>query len=429
MNSKIFKILSIILAVVMVISGVVFFVSRGGDSPKIENNMPIAYSYENSEYTLNTALSVKGANGEVYLPTDFDSVYFTASLDGKVNFYEYAGGQMNASSLAVKQIKTTLAATYEKIPVTVNYIEKDGKVCGYGVFTADMSADVDVYAYAFVKLTMKPAGYGGGYLLLADFDKDNFYKADKLYSEIYNFDLANGKASTYVSNNTRLIDKNGTFRQDWTLLTEDFIENLGNAKYFLSSRYYNESDKGNRADVMELSNAYRPKIVVKDIIGLWFVNDASGMHYLKKAENGFVSIVNNGSGEQVTGKFEGDYFTQYMQCGKYLINKKSLELTDLMTGAVKTLKDIDITLADVFSISPDGSKAVFATLGKANSNGAVVQTLIYCTVDGSADPVIYNEPMLWSESAGFVWLDNSSVMSVRALDASGAKVGSVVYIF
>ncbi len=423
------KILSIILAVVMVISGVVFFVSRGGDSPKLENNMPIAYSYENSEYTLNTALSVKGANGEVYLPTDFDGVYFTASLDGRVNFYEYAGGQMQASSLAVKQIKTTLAATYEKIPVTVNYIEKDGKACGYGVFTSDMSADVDVYAYAFVKLTAKPAGYGSGYLLLADFDKDNFYKADKLYSEIYNFDLASGKASTYVSNNTRLIDKNGTFRQDWTLLTEDFIENLGNAKYFLSSRYYNESDKGRRADVMELSNAYRPKIVVKDIIGLWFVNDASGMHYLKQAENGFVSIVNNGSGEQVTGKFEGDYFTQYMQCGNYLINKKSLELTDLMTGAVKTLKDIDITLADYFSISPDGSKAVFAAFGKANDNGAVIQTLIYCTTDNSADPVIYNEPMLYSESADFVWLDNSSVMSVRALDTSGEKVGSVTFTF
>lgn len=429
MNSKTLKILSIVLAVVTVISGVVFFVSRGGSESKIENNMPIAYSYENSEYTLNTALSVKGANGEIYLPTDFDGVYFTASLDGKVNFYEYAGGQMHASSLAIKQVKANLAATYEQIPVTVNYIEKDGKVCGYGVFTADMSADVDVYAYAFVKLTMKPAGYGSGHLLLADFDKNNFYKADKLYSEIYNFDLASGKASTYVSNNTRLIDKNGSFRQDWTLLTEDFIENLGNAKYFLSSRYYNESDKGSRADVMVLSNAYRPQIVVEDILGLWFVNDESGMHYLKNAENGFVSIVNNGSAEQVTGKFEGDYFTQYMQCGKYLINKKSLELTDLMTGTVKTLKDIDITLADVFSISPDGSKAVFATLGEANSNGALVQTLIYCTVDGSADPVIYNEPMLFAESAGFVWLDNSSVMSVRALDASGAKVGSVVYTF
>ncbi len=422
------KIISIVLAVVTVISGVVFFVSRSGNEPKLENNMPVAYSYEQSEYTLNAALSVKGANGEIYLPTDFDGVYFTASLDGSVKFFEYAGGQMSASSLASKQIKTSIAATYEKIPVTVNYIEKDGKVCGYGVFTSDMSADVDVYAYAFVKLTMKPEGYGSGYLLLADFDKDNFYKADKLYSEIYNFDLSNGKTSTYVSNNTRLIDKNGSFRQDWTLLTDDFIANLGNAKYFLSSRYYNESEKGEHTDVMVLSNAYRPKIVVEDILGFWFVNDGNGMHYLKKTEKGFANILNNGS-EQILTEFEGDYFTQYMQSGKYLINKKSLEMIDLMTGAVKTLKDIDITLADTFSVSPDGGKAVFASFGKANSNGTPVQTLIYCTADGSAEPVIYSEPMLFAESGSFVWLDNSSVMSVRALSGDGAKAGSVVYTF
>lgn len=429
MNSKTLKILAIVLAVTTVISGVVFFVSRGEDSSSpLQNNMPVAYSYEQSEYTLSTALSVKGANSEIFLPTDFDGIYFTASLDGGVNFFEYAGGSMNPCTLEKKQVKATLSATYEKIPVTVNYIEKDGKACGYGVFTSDMSADVDVYAYAFVKLTAKPSGYGGGYLLLADFDKDNFYKADKLYSEIYNFDLSSGKTSTYVSNNTRLIDKNGSFRQDWTLLTDDFIANLGDAKYFLSSRYYNEDDKGRRADVMELSNAYRPKIVVEDILGLWFVKDGNGMHYLRKNDGGFANVLNNGS-EQVLTQFTGDYYTEYMQCGKYLINKKSLEMTDLMTGAVKTLEGIDITNADIFSVSPDGAKAVFAANGEANSNGAVVQTVTYCTVDGSAEPAIYTEPMLYAESGSFTWVDNSSVMSVRALDSTGEKVGSVIYVY
>lgn len=428
MNSKSLKILTAVLAVVAIISGVIFFVTSGEKEPEIKENEPVAYSYEQSEYTLSANLSVKGVNGEVYLPTDFDNIYFTADLKGSVDFYEYSGGQMLASTLAVKQIKATLAATYESIPVTVNYIEKDGKACGYGVFTSDMSSDVDVYSFAFVKLTAKPSGYGEGYLLLADFDKDNFYKADKLYSEIYNFDLASGKTSTYVSNNTRLIDKNGSFRQDWTMLTDDFIKNLGNAKYFISSRYYNESEKGTRADIMELSNAYKPQIIVEDILGIWFVNDANGMHYLRKNENGFANVYNNGT-EQVLTQFEGDYFTDYLQSGKYLINKKSLELIDLLTGEVKTLKDINIALADAFSISPDGTKAAFASNGEMNSNGASIQTVIYCTVDGSADPVIYTEPMLFVESAGFTWVDNSSVMSVRALDGTGAKVGSVVYAF
>ena len=184
MEKKI-KIITAVSAIAAIISGVVFFVTNGGKMPEITEKEPVVYSYEQSEYTMSENLSVKGADGEIYLPTDFDNVYYTADLKGSVKFFEYSGGQMVASTLAVKQVKVNLAATYEKIPVTVNYIEKDGKACGYGVFTSDMSADVDVYSYAFVKLTAKPSGYGEGYLLLADFDKNNFYKADKIYSEIY----------------------------------------------------------------------------------------------------------------------------------------------------------------------------------------------------------------------------------------------------
>lgn len=426
---KALKIITAILLVTAIGAGAAFFVSRGGNEVITENSMPKSYSFEQSEYTANPSLSVKGANGEIFMPTDFDGIYYTASLDGKVAFYEYANGVMNPSSLEVKQVKTTLAASYEKIPVTVNYIEKDGKVCGYGVYTSDMGGDVDVYAYAFAKLTMKPVGYGTGHLLVVDFDKNNFYNSDKLYSEIYNFNLANGKASTYVSNHTRMIDRNGTFRQDWTLLTDDFMANLGDAKYFLSSRYYNESDKGQRADVMVLSNAYRPKIVVEDILGTWFVNDANGMHYLKKTANGFANILNVNNAEQTVAEFECDFLADYLISGNHIINKKTLVMTDLLTGATKELKDIVIENADIFSLSPDGTKAVFAAKGELNSNNAPIQTLTYCTVDGSAEPVIYSEPMLFSEASGFEWLDNSSVMSVRALDGTGAAAGSVVFTF
>lgn len=432
MKNKVPVILCIVMAVVMAVSGIVFVVSLGKDkpvSPEIKDPEPVNFEFDKSAYSASTALSVKGTNGEVYLPTDFDNVYYTATLDGKINFYEYSGGQFTASTLAPKQIKTKITASRISIPVTVNYIEKDGKVCGYGVFTSDMDANVKVYPYAFVKLTMKPAGYGGGYLLLADFNKDNFYKADKLYSEIYNFDLAKGTASTYVSNNTRLIDKNGTFRQDWTILTDEFIGNLGNGKYFLSSRYYNEDDMGKRADVMVLSNAYRPTVVAEDILGTWFINDEHGMHFLKKNGNGFANIVSDGKTNRELAQFEGDWETDYLQDGNCLINKKSLVMTDLHTGASQTLKGINIESADIFAISPDGKKAVFASYGEPNANGTPVQSITYCTVDGSAEPVTYTDPMLFAESAGFIWLDNSNVMSVRALTADGKTAGSVVYAY
>lgn len=428
MNSKTLKIIAIILAVTTVASAAAFFITRSGDDGILPDIVkPEEFSFADSKYTASASLSVKGTNGEIYLPTDIDGIYYTAGLNGEVKFYEYAGGAFAESSLEKKQVKASLSASYEKIPVTVNYISKDGKIFGCGVFTSDMDSSVDVYSYAFVKLTAKPAGYGDGYLLLADFDKNDHYKPAKLYSEIYSFNLDSGSTSTYVSNNTRLIDKSGAFRSDWTLLTDDFIANLGDAKYFLSSRYYTSDDKGKRADVMVLSNAYRPKIVVSDILGLWFVNDGNGMHYLKKTANGFSNIVNNGS-ETVLAEFEGDYFTDYLQDGKYLVNKKTLTVTDLLTGASSTLSNIDLTDADFVSVNPDGSRFVFGFNGEENSNGTKIQGLIYCSADGS-EPAAFSEPLLFEESCGFVWLDASSVMSVRASDGSGANAGSVVYTF
>lgn len=429
MKKKTLTVVSIVLAVAMVASIAVFFVTRNknGSSPLAPKNETVEYSFENSEYT--KTVSVAGKNGEIFLPTDIGGVYYTADLSNNIAFYEYTNGEFAASALEVKQIAASIKASKENIPVTVKYIEKDGKIFGCGVFTSDMDASVEVYSYAFVKLINKPAGYGEGYLLLANFEKENFYKTEKIYSEIYNFNLSTGKASTYVSNNTRLIDKNGAYRNDWTMLTDEFIANLGGAKYFISSRYYTGEERGIRSDIMVLSGNYRPEIVAEDIVGMWFVNDEHGMHYLKKTDTGFTNVCNAGGVETVYATFESDFFADYMLSGNWLINRKSLVATNLLTGAAKTLANIDISDADYFSMNKEGTKAVFAKYGKTNANGTVIQTLIFCNTDGSAEPVIYSEPMLFSELSDFVWLDENSVMSGRAITADGSQSGSVIYKF
>lgn len=430
MNEKFFKVFAAVLAAVAAVSCVLFFLSkREGREIALPAPSAVVYDYDGSAYTSDGSLSVLGADGEIFMPTDFDGIYYTADPDGNVSFFEYADGAMKPSALKKNKADAKLRASYETLPVSIYYIEKDGKKFGCGVFNAEKNPDTDVYPYAFVKLVQKPSGYGDGLLLLADFDEKNFYRPDKIYSEIYDFDLAGGSATVCVSNNTRLIDRNGSFRRDWTLLTDDFIKNLGGAKYFLSSRYYNESDRGKRADVMILSGAYRPQIVVKDILGLWFVNGASGARYLKRTPNGFKAVLKTAGEEKTVAEFEGDYFADYLQSGEYLVNRKSLAVSDLLTGSVRTLKNIDLSAASIFSAGPGGKNFVFAEKAKINSNGAPVQKLIYCSADGSSEPAVFEEPLLFSESCGFVWLDSSSVMSARALDGSGSRCGSVVYRF
>lgn len=423
------KIIAIILAVVMAASAAVFFITKPEGEPVeiIPSSEPEIYSYEASAYTQNAAISVKGADGEIFMPSTLDGIYYTATLENEIKFYEYANGELVPFGGETKTVKTKIPATYEKIPVTVSYIVKDGKTFGCGVFTSDMDSSVGVYAFAFVELINKPAGFGDGLLLLADFNKNDFYKINKIYSDFYNFNLAKGTANLYVSNNTRLVDENGTFRQDWSMLTDEFIRGMRDSKYFFSNRNYSDDVT---MDVMVLSNAVKPDIAVKNILGSWFVKDEHGMHYIKKSANGFSNVLKSGSNESVLAEFEGDYFSDYMRSGNYLLNKKSLVITDLLVGSTKTLKDIDVSDAAVFSVSPDGNKAVIAFAGKANESGAMIQTVIYYNfADDTAEPAIFSEPLLYAESCDFFWLDNSSVMSVRPLDASGSKAGSVVYKF
>ncbi len=432
MKNKI--IIPAVVAVVLAVAAVVAFVLTKPEKPLPvqPTSAPAAeveYSYENSVYGTSQSLKKLASQGEIYLPTDIGGVYYTADLQGNIRFYEYSNGAMLASSLAVNKVSVNIKASRETIPVTVSYVVKDGKTCGYGVFTSDMSDSVKIYPYAFVKLTDKPASYGEGLLLLADFNKDNFYNPQKIYSEIYDFNLTNGKASTYVSHKTRLVNENGFFREDWSMLTDAFIANMGSGKYFLSSRYHSGNGADREADVMVLSGADYPEIVAEGILGMWFVNDDKGMHYLRKSDSGFESVLNQGGKESVAVSFNGDFYTDYLISGNFLLNKQTCVLTNLITGETVTLEKVDLYEADRFSISPDGKKAVIAFDGKANKNGAVIQTLVYLTIDGSVAAAVFSEPLLFSESSGFVWLDNSSVMSCRASSGSGEGIASVVYTF
>lgn len=421
------KIIAIVLAVLMVCSIGAFLISMNPNSApqKITVEETIDFTLATSEYT--SSIIVVGQNGEKYLPTYVSGIYYTADLSGKVAFYNYSAGSFVPCTEKVETASVKMTASNQSIPVKISYIVSGGKTIGYGLFTSDMDKSVKLYDYAFVELRNMPEGYGKSYLILCDYDKEDFYKADKTYNEIYEYNLTAASVSTKLSQNTRLVDSNGTYRQDWAMMSDEFIANMGKTNYFMSSRYYTEAETGVRTDIMAYSNAYRPKVVAKDIVEQWFVNNDDGMHYMKTTKDGFKSVVKKGDKPKDVAGFEGDYFTDYLRSGNYIINKHTGEMTNLLTGDKSAFKGVDISAATSFSLSPDAKKAVFAFEGIENANGAPVQKLICANMD--ADIKTFEEPMLYSESAGFVWLDNDHCMSVRAISEDGAETGSVIYSF
>lgn len=423
------KIIAVILAVLAVAAAGAFFYTMQPAKKDVPEEASPYFSLTASEYS--SVVKPAGENEKIYLPTDEKGIYYTANLKNEIEFYSYTPEGFSPLTFEKKTSKVTLNVSNDKIPVKVTYIDTGSVKIGYGVFTSDMDKSVKAYDFAFVKVAKKPAGYGDGYFLLADFDKTEFYKADKTFSEIYTYKFGNENLFTGVSQNTRLYDINGTYRQDWTMLTDEFMGNIGKKKYFLSSRYYTKEETGKRTDVMIYSGNYRPTIVVEDMADTWFVSDEDGMHYIKLTDNGFKTVLKKD--EKSKGKdklkFDGDYFEDYLRSGNYLFNKKTGVMTNLLTGDEKTFENVDASKADVFSLSPDGTKAVFACKGQVNENGVPVQTVIYAAADGSFEPDSYTEPMLWCEESSFNWITPVTVMSARPQSDDGTGVCSVVYTF
>ena len=429
---KALKLLTIIFALVAALSAVVFVLSSKTAKPA-EEPVPdnAVFSLASSEYS--NAVTPAAQGGKVFLPLGTQGYYFAADLKNNIEFYRLTAEGFTAAPEEVKTASVTLNASGQSIPVKVKYISVSGANIGAGVFISDMSSSVKYYDYAFVKLVTKPAGYGAGYLLLADYTKEDFYSADKIYDDIFEYDMKASSVSIKLSQNTRLIDANATYKRTWDNMTDEFISSIGSQKLFMSSRYYNESELGRRTDIMEYSSAYRPKIVAKDIIGTWFVADGSGMHYLKADKDGFKSVTavtkDGKTSEKKDMAFEGDYFGDYLRSGNWLFNKSTGEAVNLLTGDKVDFGGADFSAADVFSISPDGKKAVIAFYGENNKNGVPVQKIVYSDSENSSASAVYSEPMLFCEESGFVWLDGSSVMSARVSDDSGANAGSVIYTF
>ena len=159
-----------------------------------------------------------------YMKSDIDSVFYSIDTDGYVKFFEFDGKEFSDYNGMVKTLEVAPELTYNKIPITISYIEKDGKTLGYGLFTNKNNPEVTLYSYVFAKLTDAPAVYGlKGKMLLLNINPDEAYCYDKTYSEIFNVDMSNGGLSRVFSQRDRQADKTGKLTDRWHILTDGFL--------------------------------------------------------------------------------------------------------------------------------------------------------------------------------------------------------------
>lgn len=412
---KKYKILIPVLSAVAAASiGLAFF------APKIFNNSGTAatkpFVFADSKYT--PMLRYSGLIRYPLLKTDIENLFYLADPDGSASFYEYSNSVLSPYKGKVYTLKTTVSCSNQDIPVKLSYVKKSGKITGFGLFTTKTSkADVKLFEYAFFKVTKLPAGYGSsGALLLVDFDKENFFLNDKLYSEAFLLNLGNGNNERLVTDLSRTVGTDGAFRSDWVLLYDDFLETLGNKPFFLSSRDYNLDQKGFISDILTIADL-RPPRTVTGILGVWARVTGKGTAYLRETAAGFKSILLVNKKETTVKEFQGNYFKDYLHSGNYVFNTGSGVLTDLLSGKDISTGYTKASADSVLSVSPDGSWAVIASI---NGSGAKAsETLALCNLS-SGDNKTISEPLLFSQKyANFSWIDNSTLLHIRPGSENG----------
>lgn len=349
--------------VLLVVLAVVGFFTKDNIADSIERRRsgttaPQAVDVNTEDY-LNI---LKGSvdNSEPLMPTDIEGVYYTMKKDGTVSFFKIDGTQI-VQIPESGSYNITVSCTKQQIPATVHYYEADGKITGYGLFTTENSdAEVYIYEYAFFRLMNLPDSYydDGDYLLLIDTTKEDIYSVNKVYEENFRFDSAGGNTKNILSNDNRAFDATGAFRADYAMLTEDAVKKCGEKLLFFSARQYHLFTDDNNMDIYMAGGSGNNKDnnrYIQDVVDFWFGFDNGGrVVCLKRSgESGFNVVAFDGSEETVVKEFSGNFSDNYLRSGDWLLNKKSYEMYNLLSGETKTLKIANANnfIVDIFEIN------------------------------------------------------------------------------
>lgn len=291
-NKKKLTIVLAVLAVVcvfavLVFSGVLDGGGLGGEEETTESeNIYATANYKND-------LTSSGVNDLPYLKTDIDSIFYTMSTDGEVKFYSFADNIFTPVD-ASGTYDVTVVMSEQNVSAEVTYIEKDGVISGYGLYTGKTDG-FDLYPYAFFRLTDYGADYEKAYstscLLLVDTTEDDFYSNDKIFEEPFIFKFSDSSCTRMLSEANRTVGIEGTKRSDYSLINDCVIDGSAAHQLFFSGRQYAEDDT--RVDLLRTGgsgNNVDNIRVAQDVIGYWAKYVDGDIMYLSVDDNNSVTV-------------------------------------------------------------------------------------------------------------------------------------------
>ncbi len=312
-----------------------------------------------------------------YVTTDIPSVVYTADSAGGIAFYEFNSNEyVPLTETGTLEIRVPLSA--QEIPVTVHYVQKDGKTVGYGVFTANDSADVYIYDFLLVKITDLPQGFekSGKLLMLANTDINNVYSLNPVWEEAYVISADGTSVSRFFSENNRMLTISGAMRSDFCLVTDNELgSSTGNIPFFSSREY----EYGNGTVDIYVKTAQGETRTVAGVLDKYAKPTDDGGFIFIKATNGGFETVKYLAGEQNTvSEFFSEYGEEYIRSGDYILCKEDGRIYTVYDDSVIELPDFKMNPSQ-FVVTDDGK---YVVLAGTVTNATDYQIYIYNTQSG-----------------------------------------------
>ncbi|MBE6827020.1 MAG: hypothetical protein E7514_00215 [Ruminococcaceae bacterium] len=295
-----------------------------------------------------------------YVTTGIDSVVYTVNTAREISFFEFDGKEYSQLP-ETGSADITVPLSGQQIPVSMHYIQKDGKTAGFGVYTADADSDVYIYDFMLVKMTDLPAGYekDGKYLLLASTDRSSIYSLDPVWEEAYYLTLSSGATERFLLEGNRMLDIKGAVRPDFCMMTDGCLAGAGKTVPFFSSREYETTLENMPVDIY-VKNGNDETLAVKGVADKYVLRtDDGGFIYIRETEGGF-NAEKYLDGEITTvSEFFSYYNEELIRMGNYILSRVDGRLYSLADGSVTELPDFKMTPSQV-AVSPDGKYLVAA---------------------------------------------------------------------
>ncbi|MBQ8784030.1 MAG: hypothetical protein IJZ57_09725 [Clostridia bacterium] len=409
------KVLIVILSVALVISAAALGLSyfAGGDSDGNIQLIPDgAYKGESVELVCPQSLVTEYP----LVQSDIDNIFYCLKPDGSVEFYELGQNMLSKYTGEVNTVELKPECTYYKIPLTVYYIEVEGKTLGYGLFTTENSdAKVNLYSYVFAKLVDAPAVYGlDGKMLLLSTDSDEAYSADKTYTEVFSVNMNKKKCTAITAQRDRNADKTGRLSERWSMFTDSYLASVSKKAGMISGRLYDESTQ--IYDVYDLNSSLN-KPQAKGMYGTFLRESADGgLVYIKKTADGFKSVEYIAQ-EKTVAEFKGDFEKDFVFGGDWVFDKNEKKFTNLVTGKTVDGKKLDNGIT-AFCVNADGSEIVAVLSNEIN------QAVCIVTPDGKVKQYVGEN--IYSQSIDNMCFIGSSNVLTTAVTSDGACVNYII---